>query len=37
LAELGKTAAQLDSGQKNRLSHRGQALRSLVEKLRSFP
>jgi XTP/dITP diphosphohydrolase len=37
LPELGKTAAELDSEQKNRLSHRGQALRQLVEKLRSFP
>ncbi|MBI5912294.1 MAG: RdgB/HAM1 family non-canonical purine NTP pyrophosphatase [Betaproteobacteria bacterium] len=37
LPDLGKTAAELDSEQKNRLSHRGQALRQLVEKLRSFP
>jgi XTP/dITP diphosphohydrolase len=37
LPELGKTAAELDPAQKNRLSHRGQALRQLVEKLRSFP
>jgi len=37
LPELGKTAAELDPEQKNRLSHRGQALRELVEKLRSFP
>jgi XTP/dITP diphosphohydrolase len=37
LPELGKTAAELDSTHKNRLSHRGQALRQLVEKLRSFP
>jgi XTP/dITP diphosphohydrolase len=29
LAELGKTAAQLDSADKNRLSHRGIALRAL--------
>ena len=35
--ELGKTAAELDPEQKNRISHRGQALRQLVEKLRSFP
>ncbi len=34
LAALGKTAAELDSEEKNRLSHRGQALRTLVEKLR---
>ena len=37
LPELGKTAAELDSEHKNRLSHRGQALRQLVDKLRSFP
>jgi XTP/dITP diphosphohydrolase len=37
LPELGKTAAELDPEQKNRLSHRGQALRQLVEKLRRFP
>jgi len=37
LPELGKTAAELNAEQKNRLSHRGQALRQLVEKLRSFP
>ena len=37
LPDLGKTAAELDAEQKNRLSHRGQALRQLVEKLRSFP
>jgi len=37
LPELGKTAAELDAEQKNRISHRGQALRQLVDKLRSFP
>lgn len=37
LPELGKTAAELDPQQKNHLSHRGQALRQLVEKLRGFP
>jgi XTP/dITP diphosphohydrolase len=37
LPALGKTAAELDPEHKNRLSHRGQALRQLVEKLRSFP
>ena len=37
LPELGKTAAELDAAHKNRLSHRGQALRQLVGKLRSFP
>ena len=37
LPELGKTAAELDPEHKNRLSHRGQALRQLVEKLRGFP
>jgi XTP/dITP diphosphohydrolase len=34
LPELGKTAAELSSAQKNLLSHRAQALRILVEKLR---
>lgn len=34
LAALGKTAAELSSEEKNRLSHRGQALRTLIEKLR---
>lgn len=34
LSELGKTAAELSSDEKNRLSHRGQALRILIEKLR---
>ncbi|WP_025917160.1 RdgB/HAM1 family non-canonical purine NTP pyrophosphatase [Herminiimonas sp. CN] len=33
LAGLGKTAAELSPEQKNTLSHRGQALRSLVRKL----
>ena len=37
LPGLGKTAAELDPEQKNRLSHRGQALRQLVDKLRGFP
>jgi XTP/dITP diphosphohydrolase len=32
--ELGKTAAELDPAEKNRRSHRGQALRKLVELLR---
>lgn len=31
---IGKTAAELDSAEKNRLSHRAQSLRQLVEKLR---
>jgi XTP/dITP diphosphohydrolase len=31
---LGKTAAELSSDEKNAISHRGQALRALVEKLR---
>ena len=31
---LGKTVAELTAEEKNRLSHRGQALRALVEKLR---
>lgn len=34
LPDLDKTAAELSAEQKNRLSHRGQALRALVEKLR---
>lgn len=34
LTALGRTAAELDAEEKNRLSHRGQALRMLVEKLR---
>lgn len=34
LPELGKTVAELAAEEKNRLSHRGQALRLLVEKLR---
>jgi len=34
LPELGKCAAELTSEEKNRLSHRGQALRALVEKLK---
>jgi XTP/dITP diphosphohydrolase len=34
LPELSLTAAELPSADKNRLSHRGQALRALVEKLR---
>jgi XTP/dITP diphosphohydrolase len=34
LPALGRTAAELPAEEKNRLSHRGQALRTLVEKLR---
>jgi XTP/dITP diphosphohydrolase len=34
LPAQGKTAAELSAADKNRLSHRGQALRLLVEKLR---
>ncbi|MBE0627956.1 MAG: RdgB/HAM1 family non-canonical purine NTP pyrophosphatase [Burkholderiales bacterium] len=37
LPALGRTAAELDPEHKNRISHRGQALRQLVEKLRGFP
>lgn len=33
LSELGKTAAELSADEKNLLSHRGQALRALIEKL----
>lgn len=34
LPTLGKTVAELTAEEKNRLSHRGQALRMLIEKLR---
>jgi len=34
LSASGRTAAELSAEEKNRLSHRGQALRMLVEKLR---
>jgi XTP/dITP diphosphohydrolase len=34
VSSLGKTAAELSSIEKNKLSHRGQALRALVDKLR---
>lgn len=34
IPSLQKTAAELTSEEKNRLSHRGQALRALIEKLR---
>lgn len=37
LPVLGKTAAELSAEEKNRLSHRGQALRELVAKLGSKP
>jgi len=33
LPTLGKTAAELPADEKNRLSHRGQALRVLIDKL----
>lgn len=36
LPELGKTGAELDPAHKNAISHRGQALAALVEKLRSL-
>lgn len=35
LPGLGKTAAELSADEKNRLSHRGKALRALIEKLSS--
>ncbi|HXA48482.1 MAG TPA: RdgB/HAM1 family non-canonical purine NTP pyrophosphatase [Burkholderiaceae bacterium] len=35
LPELGKTAAELSAEEKGRLSHRGQALRVLIEKLKA--
>ena len=34
VAGQGQTAAELEPQEKNRLSHRGQALRQLIEKLR---
>jgi XTP/dITP diphosphohydrolase len=34
LPELGKTAAEISADEKNRLSHRGKALRQLVSQLR---
>jgi XTP/dITP diphosphohydrolase len=34
LPELGRTAAELDAGQKNALSHRGKALRRLIAQLK---
>ncbi|SFV02498.1 RdgB/HAM1 family non-canonical purine NTP pyrophosphatase [Pseudoduganella namucuonensis] len=34
IPELGKCAAELTADEKNRMSHRGQALRALVEKLK---
>lgn len=34
LPDLGKTAAELSAEEKNRISHRGQALRALIEKLK---
>jgi XTP/dITP diphosphohydrolase len=34
LPQLGRTAAELSSAEKNAVSHRGQALRALVEKLK---
>ena len=35
LPQLGKTAAELDPGEKNRISHRGQALARLLELLKT--
>lgn len=37
LAELGKTSAQLEREQKHAISHRGKALRVLLEKLQASP
>jgi XTP/dITP diphosphohydrolase len=34
IPSMGKTAAQLDPAEKNRISHRGQALAQLLERLR---
>lgn len=36
LPKLGRTAAQLAAEEKNAISHRGQALRALVEKLKTW-
>ena len=36
LAELGKTSAQLDKEQKHAISHRGKALRAMLEKLKAW-
>jgi XTP/dITP diphosphohydrolase len=35
LTDLGKTAAELDPAEKNRLSHRGQALQKLLDRLKN--
>ncbi len=35
LPELGKTAAELEPSEKNRISHRGQALRELIKQLQN--
>ena len=37
VAGLGRTAAELDAAEKNRLSHRGQALAALLELLKKEP
>ena len=37
LKDLGKTAAELDPAQKNRISHRGQALQKLLALLKRAP
>ena len=34
-AKLGRTAAELDAAAKNRVSHRGEALRRLIELLKN--
>ncbi len=36
LPELGKTAAELSPTEKNRLSHRGQALQKLLAELKAY-
>jgi len=36
LADLGKTAAELDAAEKNRLSHRGRALQQLLARLKTY-
>lgn len=36
IEELGKTMAELDGDEKNRISHRGKALRAMKEKLKAY-
>lgn len=36
IPELGKTAAELGTSEKNRISHRGQAMKQMIAKLKQF-